>query len=109
MAAKKRGLLPPVIFDNCRCARGCSKTVSEDDRKDANNFYWNLGANAQVGYIRETVKCGYIKQRAIQKHGESGPRKKNAYEYYLRTTLVIREKICRNFYLNTLGYTKHSG
>lgn len=89
-------MLPP-----CKCINQCILTVSQEARKEIHKSYWEL----KSGIDRNNFITSHVMKKGKERH-RSGDNKKRIFTfvYYMTSIEGTQQKVCRTFFLQTLGY-----
>ena len=98
------------------CKFSCTKTINEDLRKNIFDGFYSLAREGKQMFISQSVECTNVARRTTK--DDEGDlkvsKKKTSYSYSL-TVNEERVKVCKVFYLGTLGisqkivYNVHEG
>lgn len=108
LTAKKRRSLHRVKLQRCGCLKQCSKKFAKDERINENLKYWNLDAAGQTGFIRERVHRIAIERRMNNRHTK-GKFKIHRYQFNMMRSDGEFLRVCRKFFLNTIGFNETCG
>lgn len=106
--AEKRRLAHKAKFNDCKCRRKCTSSISRDERCAINKAFWSLTQAQQRCFIREFVKTTEIIRRRRTMHNNQ-IRKQHSYAFQLRLASGTMISVCRKIFMNTLGYDQHCG
>lgn len=84
------------------CSHDLCNKISIDRRLEINQQFWNLGFSERNSFAYNTISRNEIKQR--RKGAKSV--KNNSFGYHLKNDKGGIVKVCKIFYLTTLGYSK---
>lgn len=82
------------------CKFKCTQFISEDERQIINKEFWSLNWKEKRAYVMSST------ENTIPKRKTEGSRKNKTFSYYYKTTDGVRKRVCKLFYLTTLGYKK---
>lgn len=82
------------------CKFKCTQFISEDERQIINKEFWSLNWKEKRAYVKSST------ENTIPKRKTEGSRKNKTFSYYYKTTDGVRKRVCKFFYLTTLGYKK---
>lgn len=87
-----------------KCRKRCSENIRELDRENINKKFWNLTWREQKLFIAERIICkDPIKRKKTQV--PENYKRKLTMEYSLNVSGKV-EPVCKEFFLNTLGFKK---
>uniref|UniRef100_A0A6P7FBR7 Uncharacterized protein LOC114328648 n=1 Tax=Diabrotica virgifera virgifera TaxID=50390 RepID=A0A6P7FBR7_DIAVI len=87
------------------CKIKCPSKISEDRQKKINNQFWAIECVQE----RKTFVLNSFSQMAVKrKTGGPDSRRQWTNEYFLKTEDGTKLQVCKEFFLNTLGYTKNN-
>lgn len=107
VVAKKRRISHPPKLVSCNCRKNCSDSISMDDRKIIHAAFWKLNNAAQSDFFRERVARVPIERRRTNRHVLKEPHKLHSYHFSLEMADKRVVRVCRKFFLNTIGYSEH--
>ena len=92
------------------CKFSCTKTINEDLRKNIFDGFYSLAREGKRMFISQSVECTNLARRTTK--DDEGDlkvsKKKTSYSYSL-TVNEERVKVCKVFYLGTLGISQKNG
>lgn len=88
----------------CVCEKPCYLKISKDKQTEVNNNYWHSDFRGKKNIIRKFVSKELVKSR--RNAGNTSPKKTASFKYELTDESGDRHKVCRAFFLNTLGFDK---
>lgn len=109
VVARNRRISHPPKLVLCGCRKVCSNEVSKNKRIIIHRAFWKLDITGQTAFFRERVIRLSIVRRAKHRHELKDPRKLHSYHYSLEMADKRVVRVCRKFFLNTLGYGEHCG
>lgn len=86
------------------CRKRCSENISELDRENINQKFWDLNWREQKIFIAERIICKEPIKRKKTEVSENHKRK-ITMEYSFNVVGKI-QPVCKEFFLNTLGFKK---
>lgn len=86
------------------CSHALCNIIKTDRRLEINKQFWDLNFSERNCFAYNTINRKEIKQR--RKNAQSV--KHNSFEYFLKNEKGEMIKVCKIFYLTTLGYSKSS-
>lgn len=109
IAAKKmKKVLEHAIKPPCpaTCFLKCSIKFNEEHRKIINQQYWESSKDVQKNFLFNLVKRETIKRRTVVVSAEP-LRKSTSIHYFLKDDTGDRHRVCKVFFLGTIGYNSH--
>lgn len=88
----------------CECKIPCYSKISKDAQAEINSNYWNSDFRGKKNLIRQFVSQELVKTR--RSTGTTSPKKTASFKYGLTDESGDCHKVCRSFFLNTLGFDK---
>lgn len=87
------------------CSKRCLVNFPEELREDINRKYWKIDWKDQRSFILEHVHSTSMKRRRKK---SNKPRKQNTYSYSLRSATGLTTRVCKHFFLTTLGFKSNN-
>lgn len=84
------------------CSHVTCNTINSERRREINKSFWDLNFSERNCYAYNTISRKPIKQR----RQNTKPVKHNSFHYYLKNEKGEATKVCKTFYLTTLGFSK---
>ncbi|CAH0547321.1 unnamed protein product [Brassicogethes aeneus] len=94
---KKHEVKPP-----CKCKKSCSVQIGEARRLEINIKYWKKSFTEQKAFLSHFIDISSVKTRRPGNTNDS--RKQFSKRYFLKNENGERLKVCKVFFLTTLGY-----
>lgn len=107
--AKNRRLAHKLIIAKCGCRKNCDQIVSKDERVIVHDQFWKLDKMEQISFIRENVHRSSEPLRRKNQFTANDPKKSCSYIFCLRLFNGTDVRVCRKFFLNTIGYGDNCG
>lgn len=86
------------------CRQKCDGKISEERRLFLNTEFWKMeSAKERKSFILNHISTRTVKQRTTDSSAESYKRNKS-HEYMLKDSDGTLQKVCKLFFLGTLGY-----
>lgn len=106
-SAKKRRKSHAIILETCGCLKNCNTKFTRDDRLQFHKSFWDLDNVGQGNLIRQYAHLTPVGRR--RKRNAKDLAKQLAYKYTVPSSSGDPVKVCRKFFLNTLGFGEHCG
>lgn len=94
------------VKESCseNCIYKCSSKISNNRQMEINKQFWNLTTIERKTFVMNSVSKKPVERRTC------GPDSRRSFtnEYNLKTTDGTTERVCKTFFLATLGYTKNN-
>lgn len=94
------------LLNQCKCKQSCVNVISSDARMQLNKLYWKNSYIGRKSLIREHVRAAPIKRR--RKLTDRSPTKKRTFTYVMKNDDGTTHKVCKAFFLNSLGCSKNN-
>lgn len=106
---KRRRRSHALKAENCNCRFECVNKIGKDDRIQIHGRFWNLDVSGQAAFIRETVQLAPFTRRVKNQFIAEEPKKRKKYVFHLMADKIEPVKVCRKFYMNTIGFSENCG
>lgn len=84
-----------------KCTKCCTITLTPEERLDINNKYWMMTHSERRLFIRSNYTVAVPKRKYVQE-----PKRNAKREFTLQNSGGVLVKVCKVFFLTTLGYCK---
>lgn len=85
------------------CRRNCTSKFTELHRQRLNDEFWALDFSGRRQFAKNHISCGPIDRRTGRTE-----RRLYSFNYFLKNEKYELIKVCRMFFLTTLGYAKNN-
>ncbi|CAH1103138.1 unnamed protein product [Psylliodes chrysocephalus] len=89
-----------VVSCHQNCKFKCTNAFSEEQRERINKEFWQLNLKEQKSFVMNSTEC------KIPSRKTEGSKKNKTYTYFLKDISGIKMRVCKVFFLTTLGYKK---
>lgn len=86
-----------------KCRYKCSTKFSEDWRNQCNTEFWNKNFSERRNFI---VLCAT--KLPVKRRRSDSEKKQNSFRYFFNDTEGERIRVCKTFFLTTLGFSKEN-